>query len=45
MAETTTKETNLRQANAKATAVGVVSEKDLKIVTEDIEMVKKIEWM
>ena len=34
MAETT-KETNLRQANAKATAVGVVSEKDLKIVTED----------
>lgn len=35
MAETTTKETNLRQANAKATAVGVVSEKDLKIVTED----------
>ena len=24
MAETTTKETNLRQANAKATAVGVV---------------------
>lgn len=35
MAETTTKETNLRQANAKAIAVGVVSEKDLKIVTED----------
>ena len=35
MAETTTKETNLRQANAKATAVGVVSEKDLKIITED----------
>lgn len=31
----TTKETNLRQANAKATAVGVISEKDLKIVTED----------
>lgn len=34
MAETT-KETNLRQANAKAYAVGTVSEKDLKVVTED----------
>ena len=28
-------ETNLRQANAKARVVGVISEKDLKIVTED----------
>ena len=35
MAETTTKETNLRQANAKAFVEGVVSEKDLKVVTEE----------
>lgn len=28
-------ETNLRQANAKAFVHGVVSEKDLKVVTEE----------